>query len=244
MELHEYEKMAAVEETMWWYRALHEWLAARIAESGSGGDARLLDAGCGTGGFLHYISMSGLEVQATGLDLEPAALNVARGKSRADFVCGSVGAIPLGDSAFDIIISADVLYHRAVDESAAIAEMSRCLRRGGKLLLNLPAYEWMRSGHDVRIQTVRRYTARQLRRLLRKHGFESFEVGYRTSLVFPVMALWRLTLGRFSKVSDAEEFPAWQEKLFGLLMRLENRIAAAGVRFPFGGSVYAIAVKL
>ena len=48
MERNEYALMAAAEDDMWWYRALH----ARLLEKLEGVHGRVLDAGCGTGGFL------------------------------------------------------------------------------------------------------------------------------------------------------------------------------------------------
>ena len=48
MELTEYARMDAVEDHMWWYRALHRRLVAALA----GRDGCVLDAGCGTGGLL------------------------------------------------------------------------------------------------------------------------------------------------------------------------------------------------
>ena len=68
MEAHEYEKMAEVEDSMWWYRActgtcslvLERFLPAR--------SARLLDAGCGTGGFLRALASAPFGCRLFGLD--------------------------------------------------------------------------------------------------------------------------------------------------------------------------------
>src|SRR5690606_35045699 len=48
MEAAEYGLMDAAEDRMWWYRALH----ARLLRAIEGAEGPLLDAGCGTGGFL------------------------------------------------------------------------------------------------------------------------------------------------------------------------------------------------
>ena len=48
MELTEYARMDAVEDHMWWYRALHRRLVAALTDV----HGHVLDAGCGTGGLL------------------------------------------------------------------------------------------------------------------------------------------------------------------------------------------------
>ena len=63
MERGEYERLAAAEERMWWFRALHRnliriWSATAPAGAGEGRNPRLLDAGCGTGGLLARLGAS------------------------------------------------------------------------------------------------------------------------------------------------------------------------------------------
>jgi SAM-dependent methyltransferase len=48
MEAAEYARMDAVEDHMWWYRALRR----RLMDALSGVRGKVLDAGCGTGGLL------------------------------------------------------------------------------------------------------------------------------------------------------------------------------------------------
>ena len=48
VEPQEYHLMDAVEDGMWWYRALH----TRVLQALGRPRGRVLDAGCGTGGFL------------------------------------------------------------------------------------------------------------------------------------------------------------------------------------------------
>ena len=48
---------------------------------------------------------------------------------------------------------------------AALAEMVRVLAPGGLLLVNLPAFDWLHSAHDIRVQNARRFTAAGARTL-------------------------------------------------------------------------------
>lgn len=229
---------------MWWYVGLHRWMIDRIRALDNDGRIKVLDCGAGTGGFARKLAeeMTGADLFA--LDIDAAAISLFVHKSRRPVVQGSINALCFRADCFDVAVSSDVLYHSAVDEPKAIAELHRCLKSGGSLLVNLPAYNWMKSSHDKRVHTARRYTASSAARKLRTAGFEIREATYRNSLLFPVMALFRVTVGRFKTTSDVDNVPAWQNSLFGAVMSLENALARRGVRFPFGGSVYVHAVKI
>lgn len=240
---------------MWWYRALHTRLLDRIARLGLPAGARLLDAGCGTGGLLARLAvlrpdldLQGLEYDAEAAALARAKLDLARppGRDPGKLQVGSVNAMPYGDGQFDTIVSADVLCHAAVDEPAALAEFLRCLTPGGTLLLNLPAYQWMASAHDVHVHNKRRYTLGQARSRLVAAGFTAVSGGYWNSLLFPLMLLHRLTAGKGEgegEGSDVKPFPAWQDRLFHAVTVIEQRLAGIGLQLPFGGSVWIEAKK-
>jgi ubiquinone/menaquinone biosynthesis C-methylase UbiE len=243
MESEEYELMAAAEDHMWWFSGLHEWMLDRIQDLSLPAGATVLDCGAGTGGFARKLSSRFPALPVVAVDLDANAIRYFRQKSVHPVVQGSVNDLAFSDDCFDAVVSSDLLYHNAVDERRALRELYRTMRPGAHLLLNLPAYNWMKSTHDEKVHTARRYTARGIAETLTRAGFHVEEAGYRNSLLFPVMALWRLTLGRFSAESDVTEFPAWQEFLFSKAMGVENTLARHRVRFPFGGSVYAHAVK-
>lgn len=247
MERVEYHRMAILEDTMWWYRALHAGLIDRLGPAGATGGlaarSRLLDAGCGTGGLLARLKTARPDLIFAGLEFDPEAAAIAAAKTGLPVLAGSVNALPYADGAFDAVVSADVLCHAGVDPAAALAEFRRCLKPGGLLLLNLPAYQWMASAHDRHVHNVRRYTAGQARRLLIGAGFGRVACGYWNSLLFPLMLLHRLTAGRNEAGSDVRPFPAWQESLFTAVTDAERRLARLGLALPFGGSVWVEARK-
>lgn len=244
MERVEYHRMAMLEATMWWYRALHAGLQQRIEDTGLPPGARLLDAGCGTGGLLARLSGMPLRLELNGLEYDAEAAALTRDKTGLAVQVGSVNALPYRETAFDIVVSADVLSHAGVDEAAALAEFLRCLKPGGRLLLNLPAYQWMASAHDVHVHNVRRYTAGQARRMVAAAGFTTVSGGYWNSLLFPLMLLHRLlSRGSAEGGSDVKAYPGWQDRLFFAVTALERRLARVGLRFPFGGSIWIEARK-
>ena len=245
MERREYERLAALDRRLWWFRGLHaQMLAAlgRPARNWSGG--RLLDAGCGTGGMLAVLAERLPHACAMGLELDPGAAAVARAASGRPVAVGTVNAPPFAGASFSAILSSDVLCHRGVDQDAAIGHFHRCLAPGGLLVLNLPAYRWLFSGHDVAVDNVRRYGAGEVRRLLSHAGFIRIRTRYWNTLLFPLMVLKRkLARSQRADASDVAPVPAPLDLVFRAAVLLEAKVTAWGIRLPFGGSLLATAIK-
>lgn len=240
----EYQKMHAVEERMWWYRGLHANLLTLLARTGrvrAGG--AMLDAGCGTGGLLAKLGQVFPGVDCVGMDIDPIAAELASAKAATPVVVGSVNALPFATGSLDAIVSADVLYHRAVHEARALADLHRCLAPGGVLVLNLPAYDWMFSAHDRAVHTARRYTAGRIRTRLHTAGFAQVRTTYWNSLLFPLMVLRRKLVKTEGAASDVALLPAPVEFLFRSVQRIENFLIRCGIALPVGGSVLAVAIK-
>ena len=115
---------------------------------------------------------------------------------------------------------------------------------GGILVLNLPAYRWMLSRHDAAVYNVRRYTRRGAARLLRDAGFRLLYASYWNVVLFPLMVITRKLLpSRRSGDSDVKLYPAPLEALCRAVTGFERALLKGGLRFPFGGSLIAIAGK-
>ena len=240
MDAYEYEKTAEVEDRMWWYRGLHRNLRFAIDRFLPVSDVRLVDAGCGTGGLLRLLGSYRSGRGVVGLDAWQPACSVAAARSRLPVVRGSINRLPFADGAIDGVVSADVLCHDGVDPLLALRELRRCLRVGGVLVLNLPAYQWLLSYHDLRVSNVRRFTRRGVLRLLEQSGFSAVYASYWNTFLFPVMALQRLLPRSAQPESDVHLYPQPIETLFGTLLSCETALLRAGVRAPFGGSVLAV----
>ena len=98
---------------------------------------RFLDAGCGDGALVCAAAAQGAE--AAGVDPDPAMLAAARAcaaerRVRASFLEGRVERLPFPDASFDVVAAVTVLCF-VPDASAAVREMARVLRPGGRLVL-------------------------------------------------------------------------------------------------------------
>jgi ubiquinone/menaquinone biosynthesis C-methylase UbiE len=232
----EYALMDRAEAGMWWYRALH----ARLCDALIGIPGRVLDAGCGTGGFLAALRQRRPDLMRFGVEWNPGAADRARQKSGAAIARGSVNALPFADNSFDAAVAADVLCHAAVDPQAALAELRRVLRPGGRLVVNMPAYRWLLSAHDRHVQNVRRLTAADTAALLRQAGFGRVRARYWNGLLLPLMLVQRKILARGAPASDVAPFPPWLDAMFHGITKVEHRLPFP---LPAGGSVLAVAEK-
>lgn len=103
---------------------------------------RALDVGCGPG-FLcrEMATAAGPSGRVVGVDVSPSMVSIARARSagppsgdHVGFVLGEASRLPLDDGTFDVAVSTQV-YEYVHDVDAALAELHRVLRPGGRALV-------------------------------------------------------------------------------------------------------------
>lgn len=219
--------------------------AAMLEEAyGSRADLDILDAGCGTGGAAAHLGRFG---RYTGVDFSALALDFCRKRGLARTGQASVLELPFRERSFDLVTSFDVLYHRSVaDVGAALGEFYRVLRHGGRVLLRVPAYDWLRGQHDEVIHTARRFTAPDVGAALGETGFAVERLTHANALLFPIAAGKRLlerALGSPSAETDVRATADLSNRLLTGVLAAEARWLR--VRdFPLGLSVVALARKV
>ena len=241
MDEREYNVLDATEASMWWFRGLHGHIRRMTARYLPAPAGRVLDAGCGTGGILAQLATAFPALQRHGFDYVPIAARRAAAKTQAAVSVASVNTLPYAGQAFDVIICADVLGHRGVNADAALAELAEALRPQGILLLNLPAYRWLMSYHDVSGHTERRFTRGEIARMLASRGLEPVFLSYWNTFLFPLLVIKRKIFGGTDGVSDVKPYPALVNTVFTGLMWMEGQLMAAGIPLPFGSSVFVVA---
>ena len=242
MEKSEYEVMFRVEDTHWWYRALLRLIRRSLDHELPGWRAvSILDAGCGTGAVLAAL---GNQRAHLGVDLSAEAIAFCRQRGIHNLAQGDISNLPFGDGSFDVVICSSVLYHRWVaDVGLALRELRRVLRPGGLLIVNLPAYELLRSQHDELVFTARRFTKHEVRRLLIGSGFAIRRLTYWTTLLFPV-ALAARTLGGSSTGRDftIATQVGLRNRILQQVMRFELALLRR-ISLPFGVALFGIAQR-
>ena len=208
-----------------------------IAELELPANARILDAGCGSGRFMVELARLG---SATGVELSETSVALARERQLGEIVAGSVLEMPFADDSFDLAVSLDVIEHLG-DDLAALRELRRVVAPGGALLVTVPAYQWLWSGHDEINHHHRRYTRRSLQHAAEQAGWRQTRTTYFNSLLLPVAIILRV-LERFSTKTTESSLDLWvpPAPLNWLLERpltLEAALIARGGRIPAGLSL-------
>ena len=218
-----YDRMAAHDSTHWWYRARRDILASYLARYGElPTDARILEIGCGTG---HNLPMLATFGRVDAIEIDPAARAIAGerlGKPVGDAPLPALPGVERG--AYDLVAVLDVVEHIEADV-AALAAMRSLLRPGGKILIAVPAHQWMWSAHDTVNHHHRRYSPKTLKAAIAAAGLEPHKLGWMNSLLFPAAVAARLA-GKLTGRDDSDDSPPAKplNAVFEAVFRLERHL--------------------
>ncbi len=234
-----YEQMAELDQQHWWYVARRTVLAALIRRTvRPPRDAAILEVGCGTG---HNLLTLGQFGTVDALELDPEARKLAEKRLGNPIYASPLPAMTgVPERHYDLVAALDVIEHLA-DDRAALESIARRLKPGGKLLMTVPAHQWMWSAHDVANHHQRRYTRGGLRQLFEGSSLRLEKSGYFNSLLFPLAVAERMVSKLRGKDSGDISLPAaWLnpslEKGFAL-----ERYAIGRFPLPPGLSLFAVA---
>ena len=249
MEKEEYRRMFAVEDSFWWYVGMRRITAALLdpiyLPRRNGGIA-ILDAGCGTGANLLFLRRYG---QACGIDASEEAIAFCHERGIGQVAPGTVEQLPYPDCSFDLVTSFDVIYHASIqDDLQVLREFRRVLKPGGRLLLRIAAYDWLRGEHDLVVHSRHRYTVPEVREKLRQAGFQPERVSYANMTLFPVAVAKRLAESFMLRLprrattphSDLAPLPAPLNRALTTILSIEAPLIRRA-NLPFGLSVIALA---
>jgi len=240
----EYKKLAAVEDTMWWFQALRKIVLSLIERFVPRSASTMLDAGCGTGGILRAMERTRDSAMLFGIDIHPGAVSFAAASTpRAHVAVASVNALPYPSAAFGCIFSLDVMCQRGVEPARALQEFHRCLVPGGIVIIQVPAYMWLWSYHDVQCHTAHRFTRRELEMCVGAHGFKLLFATHWNAILLPLLVIRRKTLSLNHIETDVRAYPPLLDRMFGALVSMECKTIARGRALPFGSSVLVVAEK-
>lgn len=197
-----FDRLAPIYETPAWFQPLYRFVGgpfaprddrARIAELLSGGDGDLvLDVACGTGRFARYLAADGADV--LGVDVSRGMLERARryaerdGMENATFARMSADRLWVADDAVDRAACCWAI-HLFDDPAAALAELHRVLRPGGRFAGSTIVDRYVAAVPGVRAVARRTIGAEPFapdafRDLLREAGFGEIEFDRRGAALF------------------------------------------------------------
>ncbi|MGB5622469.1 MAG: class I SAM-dependent methyltransferase [Gammaproteobacteria bacterium] len=194
------------------------------------GSGPALDFGAGSGTFAALLRDRGLPVRCLEPDEHLQGLITSQGLD----VVGDAAAI--ADGSIDYVYSLNVLEH-IEDDRAALAQICRILRPGGRLLLYVPAFQILYSSMDERVGHFRRYRRRPLSDLVRETGLRVEHSVYADSVGFLAALVYRFVGDRSGTISGAQ-VRTYDRLIFPISRALDRLFGKA-----FGKNVYLVAVK-
>jgi SAM-dependent methyltransferase len=228
------------EDRHWWYQGRRHVLERTIERLGLPEQARILDAGCGSGRNMVELARHGA---VTGVELSDTSAQLARERGAGEVLEGSVMDMPFDDASFDLAVSLDVIEHLE-DDAGALRELRRVTTPGGALLVTVPAYQWLWSGHDEVNHHHRRYSRRTLLAAAHSAGWRLERSTHFNSLLLPAAILLR-ALERFKPAATKSSLDLWipPAPLNWALRQplgLEAAVIGRGGSIPVGLSLLAV----
>ncbi len=192
------------EDRHWWYQGRRRVIERAVERLALPARARILDAGCGSGRNMVELARHG---EVVGIELSPTSVRLAREREAGEVLEGSLLDIAVEEGSFDLTVSLDVIEHLEEDV-AALRELRRVTKPGGALLVTVPAYQWLWSGHDEINHHHRRYNRRTLLAAAEQAGWHPERTSYFNSLLLPAAMLLRV-LERFKPSTTKSSLDLW-----------------------------------
>jgi SAM-dependent methyltransferase len=235
-----YLQMAETEAEHWWFRGRRDVLSSVLRRLALPSRARVLEVGSGTGGNLQMLaefgSVSGLEMDETARRLTAkstgARFDIRAGRCPDD--------VPFDGERFDLICFFDCLEHIA-DDVGALARMREVLAPGGKIVVTVPAYQWLWSVHDIHLHHYRRYGRAAIAACADEAGYRIERTTYFNTLLLPLAIAVRFIdrlLKRDRSSGDATPAGALNRLLYRIFSAERHWVSHGGL--PCGVSLLAV----
>jgi len=245
-----FQQLAQVEDRHFWFRARNHLIfkvSKRLASALPPG-YRVLEVGCGTGNVLRVLRQACPDGTVVGLELWLDGLLFARERSAGPLVQGDVRRCPFGIP-FDLIGMFDVLEH-VPEDLETLCALRSALAPGGRLMLTVPAHQYLWSYFDEAAQHCRRYSSQEIRDRLVQAGFQVEFLSQFMTCIFPLVWLFRKLSSRNQRPGsgDAKSLTLREFRVvpvingvLAALLKLETLWLSSGLRLPIGTSLIVVA---
>ena len=200
---------------------------------------KILDLGCGLGETSKRLKRFG---EVIGVDSSKEAIKKAQTSNLKKAMVMDITNLSFPNNSFDLVTAFDVFEHLE-DDQKGLEEAFRVLKKGGFLLLTVPAYSWLWSFHDESLGHKRRYTKQELEKKVKKAGFKILKSSYLiSSFLFPI-ALFRFIQKLFRvKGQSYVILPKFLNILLAEILKLEALLLQF-CNLPFGVSLILLGRK-
>jgi len=126
-------------------------------------------------------------------------------------------------------------------DAETLISLKRLLKKNGRILITVPAYQWLYGSHDEFLHHKRRYSAKVLREKFVTSGLQPLKISYFNTILFPLAAAVRLKdklLGNQSATGTSVP-PALINILLTAIFSSE-RFLVKHFNLPFGVSLLCV----
>ena len=155
----------------------------------------------------------------------------------------SMGFVTDNKEFFDLILVADVIEH-VEDDMAILQYLSELLNKNGQILITVPAFDFLFSNKDKVLRHYRRYTKKNIKKIISKY-FNITKLSYYNFFLFIPIAISIICLKifRVSFIDSVEKKP--NIILNSILFQIfhSEKFLLNFLNFPFGISLIVLAKK-
>ncbi|MEO5927989.1 MAG: class I SAM-dependent methyltransferase [Patescibacteria group bacterium] len=230
-----------LEESHWWFLGRRKIIRTLLETLRLRAPSRVLDIGSGAGGMLETLLPYG-SVSALEGDAESATHIRERYADRVTVLPQFFEQANILPGSFDVVSLFDVLEH-IEDDEAALRKIFAILSPGGTLIITVPAFPFLWSGHDVLNRHFRRYVGKELRFKIEQAGFKIRRLSYFNFFLFLPIVIARLFFRASGRVESDFHVPnAGTNTLLMKIFSAEHAFVRR-VNLPIGVSILAVAKK-
>ncbi|MEZ7973910.1 MAG: class I SAM-dependent methyltransferase [SAR324 cluster bacterium] len=239
MDIREANNFEGIEEEVnhWWIKTRFNYINEIIKYYNSK-NINIVEYGCGTCNNIYYLlkrSPHSATIKSI-IGIDPNLTNIEKPDWAIDSNFLLKNSFSSTNKA-DIVLAMDVLEHIQDDHSALI-EWKQALKPNGLLLISVPAFQHLWSGHDIFLGHYKRYNKNSLNELAESVGFHTVKINYAFSFIYPVVLLLRKLLPQtYNRNGDLKKSNKFINIILYLLGYLEYKVGGSNY---FGTSVVGI----
>jgi len=235
-----------LENSHWWHIVRYSIFLNFIKKYlGNAGAYTILDSGCGAGKMIDLLNGFG---KVYGLEMSEGAIRFCKQRNINTLVQGNAGNLPFMPNSFDLIATFDGIEHLE-DDHAGIRDYYEICKPGGIIVLSVPAYQFLWGEHDVVFKHYRRYTKKQLHKVVEKNGFKIERITYFNMLLLLPAIIFRCGKKILSSAKKGithdfafTNFPIFRPFFYNIFKIEENLLNFFDL--PCGASIICVAKKV
>jgi SAM-dependent methyltransferase len=234
------DELARLELSHFWFGARNQLISWALRKYFPGIKS-FLEIGCGTGCVLTHLRTDFPDLTLSGSEALLQSLAWSQ-RRLPDVTLFQMDArqIPFVQE-FDVIGAFDVIEHVQEDE-IVLQQMHQAVKPGGGIIITVPQHRFLWSPEDDYGQHKRRYERKELIDKIRRTGFSIVRVTSFVTFLLPLVCLSRL-LSRKDRYDPSRELRigAFTNAVLATVLSLERAVLKAGMSFPTGSSLLAVA---